>query len=340
VDIDIIVEPDLTPQQLSEIGVAAERYGVRALWSSNYYAHWDAFLTLLPLAQATDRLLIGPLAVSPFEMHPMKIANSILTLNEMSNGRAVIAIGAGEGVTDAIQAQKPKRIVRAVREAIEIVAFAATRNLAQGYQGEIFQVVFPCPLDWVRSPAPPVYAACYGPQMMGMAGRFADGVFFGDLPIAKVDDAVSNVRAGLAKRAKPKDDFRITNFFGWHIKQDRDAAYREARREIVWRGKHLSDDYIAPFLNADERQIVRDNIDAFRQAWFTRSGEIEAVPDDIVNRLIGGMTSTGDMSDLDREIERYQAFEKAGLTEIALRLHDEPMESLKIIGEHVLPVFR
>ena len=71
-----------------------------------------------------------------------------------------------------------------------------------------------------------------------------------------------------------------------------------------------------------------------------RSGEIQAVPDDIVNRLIGGMTSTGDMSDLDREIERYQAFEKAGLTEIALRLHDEPMESLKIIGEHVLPVFR
>lgn len=338
-DIDIIVEPDLTPQQVSEIGVAAERYGVRALWSSNYYAHWDAFLTLLPLAQATDRLLIGPLAVSPFEMHPMKIANSILTLNEMSNGRAVIAIGAGEGVTDAIAAQKPKRIVRAVREAIEIVAFAATRNLAQGYQGEIFQVAFPCPLDWVQSPAPLVYVACYGPQMMGMAGRFADGAFFGDLPIPKVDDSISNVRAGLAKRDKPKDDFRITNFFGWHIKQDRDAAYREARREIVWRGKHLSDDYITPFLNADERQIVRDNIDAFRQAWFTRSGEIEAVPEDIVNRLIGGMTSTGDMNDLDREIERYQAFEKAGLTEIALRLHDEPMESLKIIGEHVLPVF-
>jgi 5,10-methylenetetrahydromethanopterin reductase len=340
VDIDIIVEPDLTPAQLSEIGVAAERYGVRALWSSNYYAHWDAFLSLLPLAQATDRLLIGPLAVSPFEMHPMKIANSILTLNEMSNGRALIAIGAGEGVTDAIVAQKPKRIVLAVREAIEIVAFAASRNLAQGYQGEIFQVAFPCPLDWVRSPAPPVYAAAYGPQMMRMGGRLADGVFFGDLPIPKVDDAINNVRTGQAKRDKPRQDFRITNFFGWHIKQDRDAAYREARREIVWRGKHLSDDYIAPFLNKVERQIVRDNMDAFRQAWFTRTGEIKGVPDDIVNRLIGGMTSTGDLSDLDREIERYRAFEKAGLTEIALRLHDEPMEGLKIIGEHVLPALR
>ncbi len=338
-DIDIIVEPDLTPAQLRDLGVAAESYGVRALWSSDYYAHWDPFLSLAPLAEATDRLLIGPLAVSPFEMHPMKIANSILTLNEMSGGRAVIAIGAGEGVTDAIAAQKPKRIVRAVREAIEIVSFAASGKLTEGYQGEIFQVVFPCPMTWVKSPAPPVYAAPYGPQMMRMGGRFADGVFFGDLPIPKVDDAMNNVRAGLAKRDKPKEDFRVTNFFGWHIKQDRDAAFREARREIVLRGKHLSDDYIAPFVGDEERQIVRDNMDAFWQAWFSRSGEIEGVPYEIVDKLIGGMTSTGDVSDVDREIERYRAFEKAGLTEIGLRLHDQPMEGLKIIGEHVLPVF-
>jgi len=339
VDIDIIVEPDLTPAQLCELGVAAERYGVRALWSSNYYAHWDAFLSLAPLAQATDRLLIGPLAVSPFEMHPMKIANSILTLNEMCDGRAVVAIGAGEGVTNAIAAQKPKRIVRAIREAIEIVSFAAAGKLAEGYRGEIFQVAFPCRMDWVQSPAPPVYAACFGPQMMRMGGRFADGVFFGDLPIPKVDEAVENVRTGLAKRDKPKEDFRITNFFGWHIKENRDDAYREARREIVLRGKQLSDEYIAPFLNADERLIVRENMDGFWQAWFTRSGEIKGVPDDIVNKLIAGMTSTGDLNDLDREIERYQAFEKAGLTEIALRLHDQPMEGLKTIGERVLPLF-
>jgi hypothetical protein len=172
-----------------------------------------------------------------------------------------------------------------------------------------------------------------------MGGRFSDGVFFGDLPIPKVDDAIGNVGAGLTKRNKPKDNFHITNFFGWHIKENRNTAYREARREIVLRGKHLCDDYITPFLNREERQIVRENIDAFWQAWFTRSGEIDGVPDDIVNKLIGGMTSTGDLNDLDREIERYRAFEKAGLTEIALKLHDQPMESLKIIGKHVLPMF-
>ena len=41
-DVDIILEPDLTPSQICELGQAAEQYGIRALWTSNYFAHWDA----------------------------------------------------------------------------------------------------------------------------------------------------------------------------------------------------------------------------------------------------------------------------------------------------------
>ena len=101
-DIDIILEPDLTPTQVAELGQKAERYGIRALWSSNYFAHWDCFLSLIPLAQSTSKLLMGPLAVSPFEMHPLKIANSLLSLNELCGGRALIAMGAGEGNIDCM----------------------------------------------------------------------------------------------------------------------------------------------------------------------------------------------------------------------------------------------
>ena len=46
------------------------------------------------------------------------------------------------------------------------------------------------------------------------------------------------------------------------------------------------------------------------------------------------------LEDLDREIERFRMFGRAGLTEVALRLHDQPMEALEIIGEHVLPKLR
>mgnify|MGYP003449643802 CR=1 FL=1 len=46
--IDIILEPDLTTAQVAEIAVAAENYGFRTLWHSNYHQNPDAFVALVP----------------------------------------------------------------------------------------------------------------------------------------------------------------------------------------------------------------------------------------------------------------------------------------------------
>jgi 5,10-methylenetetrahydromethanopterin reductase len=339
-DVDIVLEPDLTPGQFAELAVAAERYGIRALWASNYPDCWDAFLSLTPAAEATQRLLLGPLAISPFEMHPLKIANAILTLNEMCAGRAIIAIGAGEGITDAIAARKPKRLVRAVREAVEIVIGAAKGILGSGYPGEIFQITKPFRHAWASAASPQVYTASMGPQMIRMGARIADGMQLGDMPIEKMDEVMENVRAGWAKREQPAASFRLGNFFGWHIKRDKQAAYREARREIAWRGRKLHKEFISHFLDDEQCEHVRENFPAFVEAWLDRSGNIQGVPDEIVKPLIHGMTATGDLDDLEREIERFRQFETAGLTEIALRLYDDPMEALKIIGERIVPALQ
>ena len=90
----------------------------------------------------------------------------------------------------------------------------------------------------------------------------------------------------------------------------------------------------------DEVQLVIDNWDNFFKAFWTRSGKIDNVPENIVNDLIAGMASAGDEDDLERELERLKAFAASGLTEIALRLFDDPMDGLKLIGQHVLPKFR
>jgi len=336
-NIDIILEPDLTPQQITELGQAAERYGIRALWTSNYFAHWDPFISLVPLAQSTDRLLMGPLAVSPFEMHPLKIANGLLSLNEMCNGRAQVAIGAGEGNLDAMDLKKPKKIVLAVREALEILLAAAHGNLKDGYDGEIFNVNYPCAYDWLTAPPPTIYMTAYRYMMMRMGGRVADGVFVGCTPPEIMGPAMENVHTGVSRRDTPPEDFRVNTFWAWHIKEDRDEAYRESRRELAWRGRKLDPDLLINWLTEEEAQFVQDNFDAYVAAYFDRSGIVKGIPDDINDRLMHGMTSTGGLDDLDREIERFKLFQKEGLTEIALRLHEDPMDALKIIGEHVVP---
>ncbi len=340
-EVDIILEPDLGPSQLVELAVAAERYGVRALWTSNYFAHWDPFISLVPVAQATRQLRMGALAVSPFEMHPLKIANQLLSLNELSGGRAMVAVGAGEGNLDAMALKKPGKIVVAVREALEIVIGAAHGQLAKdGYKGEEFNVTYPCAYDWLKAPPPFVYGTAYRHMMMRMEARVADGVFIGCTPTEIIGPAMEQVRIGEAKREPGKKPLQVNSFWAWHVKTDRREAYRESRRELAWRARKLDPDLIRLWLNPDEVQMVADNFDRFVAAWFDRSGNVQGVPEELCNRLCEGLTSTGGIDDLDREITRFRKFGEAGQTEIALRLHDDPMAALKIIGERVIPALR
>ncbi|MEY3466599.1 MAG: LLM class flavin-dependent oxidoreductase [Gammaproteobacteria bacterium] len=339
--VDIILEPDLTPTQVAELGRKAESYGIRAVWSSNYFAHWDCFMSLVPLAQSTSRILMGPLAVSPFEMHPLKIANSLLSLNELSNGRAVIAVGAGEGNIDAMRIQRPEKIVRATREGIEIVRMAGRGQLAQGFKGEDFGINLPCTYPWLKSPTQPlVYGTAYREQMLRMEARVADGVFIGCTPPEVMAQAMEQVKEGAAKRTADMGPLHTNTFWAWHLKRNRAEGYRESRRELAWRAIKLQKEMLLQCLNEDEANLVRANYEKFVAAWFDRSGNIQGVPEAIPNRLCEYFTSTGGLEDLDREIERFRMFGRAGLTEVALRLHDQPMEALEIIGEHVLPKLR
>ena len=345
-DIEIILEPDLHPNEIAEIAVKAEEYGVRAIWSSNYHQNWDAFMSLVPAAQKTSKILLGPLAISPFEMHPLKMANSLLTLNEMSEGRAIIAVGAGGGTLGAM-GEKPFRIIRAVREAVEIIIMASEKKLNIKYEGEIFKVTRPFMqgFTWAKTDRPKVYTCSTEEQMLRLGGQYADGLQMSDVALPMLDEAMKNIQLGLSKREESVEDFRIGNFWAWHIKKDREESMKEARRELIFRGSLLPPFSLHHFLTDEEAQIVIDNYNAgpnneFAKAYISRSGVIENVPEELVNKLIDDLSSAGDMSDINKELERFYQFKEAGMTDLSIRLFDDPWDGLKMIGEKVLPALK
>jgi alkanesulfonate monooxygenase SsuD/methylene tetrahydromethanopterin reductase-like flavin-dependent oxidoreductase (luciferase family) len=364
-DIDINLEPDLSPQALAELAVEAEKLGVRALWSSNFHQDWDAFLTLVPAAQATSRILLGPLAVSPWELHPLRMANSLLTLNEISGGRAILAVSGGGGVLGAMGwkiapgapvwpfktknkgDRAPERRVAGVRDCIRFLDVARRGKLAYAFDGEVFQVTRPFQMKYAQAPGPVVYGCCSGPMMIRMGASVADGIQVSDFTVDMMAGTMANVHAGLARRDPgaplPPDGFRVGNFWAWHIKEDREASLYEARRELIWRGaiagKYAHD--IRPHLDSDaEVQMVIDHWDAMFKAYWTRTGQIEGMPASVVNRLVHGMSSAGGLDAIDAEIERYQRFAASGVTELCIRLFDQPMDGLRMLGERVLPALR
>jgi len=349
VDIEIILGCNLHPRQVAEFAVEAERAGVRAIWHSNLPDGWDPFLGLSQAALATSRIKLGVLALSPYEMHPVRIAYSLISLNELANGRAMIGLGGGGAMalatTDHGQGASldfgKMRIVRGVREAAEIIWRYSSGKAFRGYRGEVFRVRQPFRMSYMKAPRPKIITCSMGPQMLRMGGRIADGIQVGDVTAERLPEVMADIRAGLAQRSWPAEDFRVGNFWAWHIKKDRAASLHEARVGLFARAEvippHIGLDHL---LDPAEAQFVRDNYRNFLMAGITGTGDIKGVPLDLVQRLIDACSSSGDHGDIDREIERYRAMARAGLTDLALRVFGEPFEALRVIRERVLPHFR
>lgn len=347
-DIELIVGNEMHPEEIAEFAVLAEQAGVRALWNSNITDGYDPFMGLVPAAQATSRILLGPLALSPYEMHPLKIGYALATLNEMSDGRAQLGLGGGGAMALWIRNEATgsnldfgkMRIVRGVREAAEIIYRITSGGFWPAYNGEIFTLNRPFNTTFNKAPRPKIIACSMGPQMLHMGGRIADGVQVGDVTADRAADVVAAIHAGIEKREYPAEDFRIGNFWAWHIKEDTAASLYEARCKLFARAEVIPPNIgLDHLLEPDEAQLVRDNFRNFMMAEISGSGEIENVPPELVQKLIDNVCSAGGYAAIDREIERFKQMEQAGITDLAIRVFDDPFAALKVITERVVPAF-
>jgi 5,10-methylenetetrahydromethanopterin reductase len=332
--VDIIAAPGTDAGTLRELALRAERYGIRGLWAASFPAHRDPFMTLVPAALATQRIRLGVLPMSPFEKHPVRIADTLLTLHDLSRGRAALLVGAlGKSGMQAMRLEPVQR-VSAVADCVRILRGAAARTRFD-YAGTVFSAGgYAAP--WAPESPPAVYVAANGPQMLRMAGREADGVMLSDATEPLLPGMLAMIDAGLEVGGRGRAGFPVSNFWAWHIQRDRTASVREARRELVWRGALLRS-HIGPFLDPEDVAFVERHWDRFYRAFLARSDVIEGVPDRIVEALLEALTFTGDATDVPRAASRLRALEAAGLTEVALRLFDAPLEGVELIGERLLP---
>lgn len=335
-DIDIILNEFASPQAAAELGLMAERYGVRGVWASNYGWSRDPFFTLSLLAHQSSRIRLGPMAISPAELHPLKMANLLFSLNELSRGRAMIMVGGGGAVLQSI-GKKRERMIRGARECLQILKGASPDKL-MNYNGEIYKVWGYQP-KWYTDEPPLIYFGSNHPQSRKLSAELADGLITSDFVPALMKEFIASTHADLRAAGRSPADFRISNFWAWHIKKDAAASMAEARRELMLRG-WLVDQYFAPFLDPDELRLMRAHEKDFLNAFLRGSPVIENVPDALVTKMIRNISFAGGLDQIEPAIATLRAFAAAGLTEIALRVHDDPADAIRLIGERVLPALR
>ena len=171
--VDVIIEAGATAQELAELGRSAEHHGINCLWACNFPSRRDPFIAQASASAATKRLRLGIMPISPYEVHPLKLAEMVATLSEVAGPRVQLLLGGlGKSVSNATGLE-PFRRVTAVAEAAEIL-----KSLFGGapttFEGEIYSV-HQQQLAWFTDDVP-VYLAANGPKMLALAGRLADGV--------------------------------------------------------------------------------------------------------------------------------------------------------------------
>lgn len=223
------VEPPVAFQlQVRDI----EASGFTHLWITDSSLHARYVYSYLTLAAVhSERLHLGTGVTHPFTRHPAINVNAIATLDEISQGRAIFGIGAGDSPTVELGFAPAK--VQVVREMIELA-----RRLMAGdtvdYQGSTFRVQHG-QLHYKFRDTVPIYMAVSGPRMLELAGELADGVIVqcGLFPEA-VEFARSHIAKGAARAGRSPDEVDMWVMMCGAISDDRTTALNRSRTMAAW----------------------------------------------------------------------------------------------------------
>ena len=268
----------------------AEAVGYDDAWSGETANGYDGFTPLALAAACTERMRLVTGIVNPFTRGPGLLAQSAAAMQDLSQGRFVLGLGASSDVIverfNDLPFEKP---LSRVRQAVERLRPVLSVPAEKGFGG--LRLESP-----VQQPVPIVLAALRG-RMLRLAGEIADGVFSNFLPLSGAERVVATARdAGgadfeiacrfflLPEEAVPLAKVMFANYGSVGV-------YADFFRELGW-GEAL-DPMVEAYTSGD------------------RQGAIERVPEDLMREIFVIGTP-------EEQKARLAEYEAAGITTFVL----------------------
>ena len=253
-----------------------ESLGFSHLWLTDSSLHARNCYSYLTLAAVgSSRLRLGTAVTNPVTRHP---AITAATLDEVSAGRAILGIGAGDRPLLAL-GRKP------CSPAVLADAIEAIRALWSGDEVTVTSPGFAldhAQLRFEARPGLPVFVSASGPKTLELAGGLADGVILlvGLFPDA-VTWALEHIDRGARAAGRPRPHTAL--FAYGAISDDQDAALAAGRSIAAWFPQ------TAPHL-CRLAGLDGETVDAVRASYaggeFQEAGAAaRLLPDDFVRRM-------------------------------------------------------
>ena len=163
----ITLKPDISVERIVGLTRKAEGAGFEYGWIFDSHVLWKEPYPLMTLMAAnTQRMRIGTCVTNPATRDLTVTASLFATLNLISGGRMELGIGRGDS-SRRVMGKKP--VSWSQLEAAVAEFRALTSGKEAQHDGQ------PTRLSWAKD-SPRVWIAGYGPKVLHMAGRVADGI--------------------------------------------------------------------------------------------------------------------------------------------------------------------
>jgi probable F420-dependent oxidoreductase len=183
----ITLKPDISIERIVGLAKQAEEAGFAYGWMFDSHVLWmEPYPLMTMMALNTKRMRLGTCVTNPATRDLTVTASLFATLNLISGGRMELGIGRGDS-SRRVMGKKPvswSQLETAVKE---------FRDLTSGK--EVLHDGQPTRISWAKD-SPPVWIAGYGPKVLSMAGRVADGIILQFADPALIEWCMSFVNEG------------------------------------------------------------------------------------------------------------------------------------------------
>lgn len=293
----------------------------------------EVYTTMAVVAEHSSTVRLPVVCTNPVTRHPTVTASAIATVDEISDGRAILGVGTGDSAVR--NTELTPATVAGVRDSIRTVRELFETGTSER-DGDELKFNW-----WEADRRPPIFLVGGGPKMLATGGETADGVVYGGaVTPEKIRWATSRVRAGAERagrdpahiefwasapcqvastRADALDDLRHIFAAAAHIISNIEGELDDLPAETARSIRQLREDY---------RSDLHNDLDAPHNAELIEKYDLlEFMADRI------GIAGTS-----KQVVEQLRELRELGVDGVLLAPRvPEPIETTTRLGEEVIP---
>ncbi|RAP51424.1 MAG: 5,10-methylenetetrahydromethanopterin reductase [Methanosphaera sp. rholeuAM270] len=295
----------------------AENIGFENVWITDHYNNRDVFEVLALAASQTSTIKMGSGVSNPYVRNPVTIASATATLNEISQGRAIVGVGPGDKATMETLNISWSKPVKTVKDAI-----ATVRTLLNDEKLE--QGAYLSGTQKIENKIP-IYMAAQGPMMLKASGEVADGCLINASNQKDFEIAIPLIKEGIG-RSGNKADYRFAAYTSCSVDKDIGVAQNQAK-------------IVVAFILAGAPDIVLERHDISKKAALSvkdalSNHDFKMAAGLIDENMINAFSVCGTPEDIMKKVED---FDRIGINEFVVGspIGKDREESLKLLGDIV-----